>query len=92
MVVEPVRPSNLRRISSAPSGASAGAGTAGAPNAPSAGNLCAGVRVEHSKFGTGVVLGVEPSSMDTKITVRFDDPQVGRKSLLAKYAKLRIIQ
>lgn len=92
MVVEPVRPSNLRRISSAPSGASAGAGTAGAPSASSAGNLCAGVRVEHSKFGTGVVLGVEPSSMDTKITVRFDDPQVGRKSLLAKYAKLRIIQ
>ncbi|MBR2050509.1 MAG: hypothetical protein IJ957_07400, partial [Rikenellaceae bacterium] len=81
--------SNLRRISSTPSGASVGAGTAGAP---SAGNLCAGMRVEHAKFGTGVVLGVEPSSMDTKITVRFDDPQVGRKSLLAKYAKLRIIQ
>ena len=85
MVVEPARPANLRRISTA-SGAPTGAGGAGGAT-----NLCAGMRVEHVKFGTGVVLGVEPSSMDTKVTVRFDDPAIGKKSLLSKFAKLKVL-
>jgi hypothetical protein len=49
------------------------------------------MRVEHAKFGTGVVLGVEPSAMDTKVTVRFDDPAIGKKSLLSKFAKLKVL-
>lgn len=85
MVVEPARPSNLRRISG--SGAVAGAPSGGG----SATNICAGMRVEHAKFGTGVVIGVEPSTSDTKVTVRFDDPQIGKKSLLAKFAKLKVL-
>jgi DNA helicase-2/ATP-dependent DNA helicase PcrA len=85
MVVEPARPSNLRRISG--SGAVAGAPSGGG----SATNICAGMRVEHAKFGTGVVLGIEPASQDMKITVRFDDPQIGKKSLLAKFAKLKVL-
>jgi DNA helicase-2/ATP-dependent DNA helicase PcrA len=85
MVVEPARPSNLRRISG--SGAVAGAPSGGG----SAANICAGMRVEHPKFGTGVVLGIEPASQDMKITVRFDDPQIGKKSLLAKFAKLKVL-
>ena len=85
MVVEPARPTNLRRISTV-SGAPTGASGAG-----SATNLCAGMRVEHVKFGTGVVLGVEPSAMDTKVTVRFDDPAIGKKSLLSKFAKLKVL-
>ena len=86
MVAEPARPSNLRRISSAGAVAGAPSGASGTTN------LCAGVRVEHAKFGTGVVIGVEPSTADLKVTVRFDDPQIGRKSLLAKYAKLRVLE
>ena len=85
MIVEPARPANLRRISTT-SGAPASASGAG-----SATNLCAGMRVEHVKFGTGVVLGVEPSAMDTKVTVRFDDPAIGKKSLLSKFAKLKVL-
>ena len=85
MVVEPARPSNLRRISG--SGAVAGAPSGG----DGAANLCAGMRVEHAKFGTGVVIGVEPSTSDTKVTVRFDDPAIGKKSLLAKFAKLKVL-
>ena len=85
MVVEPARPANLRRISTA-SGAPTGASGAG-----SATNLCAGMRVEHATFGTGVVMGVESLSADMKVTVRFDDPAIGKKSLIAKYAKLKVL-
>lgn len=85
MVVEPARPTNLRRISTA-SGAPTGASGAG-----SATNLCAGMRVEHATFGTGVVMGVESLSADMKVTVRFDDPAIGKKILIAKYAKLKVL-
>lgn len=50
-----------------------------------------GMRVEHSKFGQGEITAMEDIGGDKKITVLFDDPASGKKSLLSKYANLRII-
>ncbi len=51
-----------------------------------------GQKVCHAKFGEGVVTGVEAMATDVKITVRFADPEAGQKSLLSKFAKLKIIE
>jgi DNA helicase-2/ATP-dependent DNA helicase PcrA len=55
-----------------------------------------GTRVAHAKFGPGTVNDAEPMAgaagpADLKITVTFDDPAHGRKTLLSKFAKLEII-
>ncbi len=50
-----------------------------------------GQKVRHAKFGRGTITDMEHQTADLKITVVFDDPSVGRKSLLAKFAKLEII-
>jgi DNA helicase-2/ATP-dependent DNA helicase PcrA len=42
--------------------------------------------VRHGKFGRGVVVEIEHMATDRKITVDFDG--LGRKVLLAKFAKL----
>jgi DNA helicase-2/ATP-dependent DNA helicase PcrA len=46
-----------------------------------------GMQVRHPKFGLGSVLSVEALDDDTKLVVRFTD--VGRKTLRAKYARLK---
>lgn len=51
-----------------------------------------GQKVYHAKFGEGVVTGVEAMATDVKITVRFADPAAGQKSLLSKFAKLKIVE
>jgi DNA helicase-2/ATP-dependent DNA helicase PcrA len=51
-----------------------------------------GQRVEHAKFGMGRVAAVEAANGDLKITVDFSNPMVGQKSLLAKFAKLKIVE
>ncbi len=56
----------------------------------SAGIYAVGQRVSHARFGVGVIEAIERLTSDTKITIRFDDPQYGTKNLLAKYAKLQI--
>lgn len=56
----------------------------------SAGLYSVGQRVSHARFGTGTIEAIERLTSDTKITVLFDAPEHGRKSLLAKYAKLKI--
>jgi DNA helicase II / ATP-dependent DNA helicase PcrA len=48
-----------------------------------------GMEVEHQKFGFGTVLEMEGASGDIKTTIQFK--QVGKKQLLLKFAKLRII-
>jgi DNA helicase-2/ATP-dependent DNA helicase PcrA len=48
-----------------------------------------GMEVEHQKFGFGTVLDLEGASGDIKTTIDFK--QVGKKQLLLKFAKLRII-
>jgi len=47
-----------------------------------------GERVRHRKFGGGVVQGVSGGGRSLKITVLFDDPEVGAKQLLVAYAGL----
>ena len=50
-----------------------------------------GMTVEHSKFGRGEIINIEEMPSDIKITVIFADPTCGKKSLLSKYANLKII-
>ncbi len=47
-----------------------------------------GERVRHRKFGGGVVRQVSGRGRDLKVTVQFDDQDVGTKQLLAVYAGL----
>ena len=45
-----------------------------------------GDRVEHPKFGVGVIQRIEPLASDHKVVVDFGS--YGEKTLLAKFAKL----
>ena len=56
------------------------------------GAYCVGQRVEHAKFGVGRVAAVEAAQGDLKITVDFSNPMVGQKSLLARFAKLKVLE
>src|SRR5881398_1622298 len=48
----------------------------------------AGERVRHRKFGSGVVRAVSGSGRELKVTVEFDDREIGTKQLLVAYAGL----
>lgn len=48
-----------------------------------------GERVHHRRFGPGVILGVSGTGRDLKVTVHFDDDEVGEKQLLVAYAGLQ---
>jgi DNA helicase-2/ATP-dependent DNA helicase PcrA len=48
----------------------------------------AGERVRHRKFGVGVVRAVAGSGRALKVTVEFDDADIGTKQLLVAYAGL----
>ncbi|MCF8224457.1 MAG: UvrD-helicase domain-containing protein [Bacteroidales bacterium] len=52
-------------------------------------NIETGMKVEHARFGIGVVEQIEGAPPNIKATVHFP---IGRKQLLLKFAKLRIIQ
>lgn len=79
--ITPANPASLRKIGS-PSGPAA---AAAAPlDAPKVGD-----RVIHAKFGPGNVVEVEPLATDLKVTVEFDNPSAGKKTLLNKFAKLQ---
>jgi DNA helicase-2/ATP-dependent DNA helicase PcrA len=45
--------------------------------------------VEHDRFGYGEILSLEGDGPDKKAVVRFDNG--GQKTLLLKFAKLRIV-
>jgi len=47
-----------------------------------------GERVRHRKFGGGIVRAVSGEGRDLRVSVDFDDPDVGTKQLLAAYAGL----
>lgn len=51
-------------------------------------SLKVGQRVEHERFGYGVILSIEGAAPNTKAIVRFDVG--GEKTLLLKFAKLKI--
>lgn len=52
-------------------------------------NLAAGNKVEHPKFGYGTVTKMETQAGQTKAIIQFDE--VGEKTLLLSFAKLRIL-
>ena len=52
-------------------------------------NYKAGVNVYHKKFGEGVINHVEPEGEDLKVDITFE--KVGHKRLMAKFARLEII-
>lgn len=49
-----------------------------------------GVRVFHKKFGEGTINNVEPEGDDLKVDINFD--KAGHKRLMAKFAKLEVIE
>ncbi len=51
-------------------------------------NIVVGMKVEHPRFGIGEVVEMEGSAPNTKATVSFP---IGRKQLLLKFAKLRVV-
>ncbi len=51
--------------------------------------LSVGKRVEHDRFGAGTIITMEGSGVNQKAIVDFDAS--GRKTLLLKYAKLRLL-
>ncbi|RXG13391.1 DNA helicase-2/ATP-dependent DNA helicase PcrA [Leeuwenhoekiella aestuarii] len=53
------------------------------------GNLSKGMRVEHSRFGHGEVLGIEGVGQDQKAEIHFQTG--GIKKLLLRFAKLKIL-
>ena len=54
--------------------------------APMSGEYAVGQRVEHPKFGVGIVQRIETLATDHKLVGAFDN--AGEKTLLAKFAKL----
>ena len=48
-----------------------------------------GVKVYHKKFGEGVINKVEPEGEDLKVDINFE--KAGHKRLMAKFAKLEIL-
>jgi len=66
----------------------------GAPPAPaegsrSAAGLQSGMRVRHEQFGDGIILRRERMGNDFKLVITFS--RVGRKSLVEKFAKLKVL-
>jgi len=51
--------------------------------------LRAGQRVEHNRFGFGVINSISGSAADLKASITFDEH--GEKILLLKYAKIRVV-
>lgn len=47
-----------------------------------------GERVVHRRFGSGTIRGLHGAGKDTKVTVEFDDQEVGIKQLLVAFAGL----
>lgn len=77
-------PAGFKRVDSRPSTAAQGTPL------ESAGDLTVGARVAHDRFGVGTVTAFEQTATDTKVTVRFDG--AGVKTLLLKFARLRLLQ
>ena len=47
-----------------------------------------GERVRHRRFGSGTIEGLIGAGKDLKVSVKFDDENVGSKQLLVAYAGL----
>ena len=47
-----------------------------------------GERVRHRRFGSGTIQGLTGGGRDLKVSVAFDDAEIGVKQLLVAYAGL----
>ncbi|MEP6690161.1 MAG: UvrD-helicase domain-containing protein [Gemmatimonadaceae bacterium] len=47
-----------------------------------------GERVKHARFGAGTIAEVGGSGKDTKVTIDFDDAEIGRKQIKVAYTNL----
>lgn len=53
------------------------------------GNVSVGTRIQHDRFGNGVITAIEGQGVDTKATVNFEN--VGTKQLLLRFAKFKVL-
>lgn len=53
--------------------------------------LKVGMRIHHSKFGTGLIEGIDTEASDHRITVSFDNDSVPTRVLMLKFARFAII-
>lgn len=56
---------------------------------PSGNQVSVGSKIEHVRFGRGVVTALEGSGLDTKATVVFEN--AGQKQLLLRFARFKVI-
>ena len=56
---------------------------------PSANQVTVGAKIEHVRFGRGVVTALEGTGLDTKATVQFEN--AGQKQLLLRFARFKVI-
>ncbi len=80
--------SNSKRLRSVSSVTSSH--TASAPLPAAASGVKVGSRINHARFGMGVVRAIEGTGLDTKITVVFEN--LGTKQLLLRFAKFEIVE
>ena len=83
------RSSSFRRISSSDGGSSYQSATSSKNNIPCTDGLAVGKRIEHQRFGVGIVETLEGIGENARATIDFRN--VGRKTLLLKFAKFRIL-
>ena len=62
--------------------------TASAP-LPGDHSVTVGARIEHARFGRGVVTAIEGTGLDTKATVQFEN--AGQKQLLLRFARFTVL-
>lgn len=79
------------RTSSPRREASASAAGAGDFTLHSPGEVSAGTRIRHSKFGVGLVKVVDTSGVDARMTVKFEGDDADTRTLLFKYTKFMIL-
>ena len=83
------RSSSFRRISSSDGGSSYQSAASSKNNIPRTDGLAVGKRIEHQRFGVGIVETLEGIGENARATIDFRN--VGRKTLLLKFAKFRIL-
>ncbi len=52
-------------------------------------NISVGSRIQHDRFGNGLITAIEGKGIDTKATVSFEN--VGTKQLLLRFAKFKVL-
>lgn len=80
----PVSKGHFVSVSRATSSASVSASASSIPD------ISVGSRIQHDRFGNGVITAIEGKGIDTKATVSFEN--VGVKQLLLRFAKFRIVE